>query len=181
MNIPLLIILKDFILFCEEHEIEEPTKKDIHNYVTSNHFNFLNESEPDFDVLSFESAIENLIIDIFKNKLIIANKNKEELKKEKHKFYELIALFKPEASESAQESTTKLLQNDKIKIANVQDWGIKKLAYPCRGYEQGFYIYYELLIEKESAAEIEKEIHKTLESNNDILKILLVPTKSGIQ
>lgn len=29
MNIPLLIILKDFILFCEEHEITEPTKIDI--------------------------------------------------------------------------------------------------------------------------------------------------------
>ena len=30
-----ILMIKDFLLFCEEEEIEKPTKEDIETYVTS--------------------------------------------------------------------------------------------------------------------------------------------------
>ena len=75
MNIPLLIILKDFIIFCDENNITEPTQKDIRNYIASEHFNFLNESPADFDTISFENAVAETLGDVFKNKIKIANTN----------------------------------------------------------------------------------------------------------
>ena len=57
MNISILVILKDFILFCEENNITEPTKKDIRDYVTSMHFDFMDESDADFDLGYFESEV----------------------------------------------------------------------------------------------------------------------------
>lgn len=181
MNIPLLIVLKDFILFCEEHEITEPTKKDIQDYVTSNHFNFLNESEYNFDIVSFENELEKLLVNIFKNKIGIASVNTQEQPKKKHKYYELITLFKPESSKNALEQVEKVLKIEGVNVANMQEWGIKNLAYPCRGYEQGFYLYFELYIDTENEKEIAEEIEKELKENENIIKILIVATKSGIQ
>lgn len=180
MNIPILIILKDFIMFCEENEITEPTKENIQDYITSEHFNFLNEIDKEkYNIETFEKELKQKLENVFFD--IVGVPKRVTTKPKKDQYYELITLLKPEAQENAQEKIKNLLPIDGVKIANAQDWGIKKLAYPVKNYTQGYYIYFELYINKEREKEITEAIEKTLRENDDIIKILLVPTKSGIQ
>ena len=71
MNIPLIIVLKDFILYCDENNIEEPNTKDIEDYVTSCHYDFFDTIEDFYSVKSFENAVTELLTQIFNLKLYI--------------------------------------------------------------------------------------------------------------
>lgn len=181
MNISILVILKDFILFCDEHGITEPTKKDIRDYVASMHFDFMNESEADFDVEYFEKDVEKALENVFKNIVGIPRKEKTERKRMiKH---EMIAIIKPENSENALDTVIDIIKKQSAKITKAETWGEKKLAYPIRKngamYEKGFYIQLYFKVEAvnncmssvyEAIANIEEELNK----NQNIIKHIIV-------
>ena len=104
------------------------------------------------------------------------------MEKKKYVFYELITIAK---SENIIEKICNMLESTKAVIINYTTWGEKMLAYPIKqngiNYEKGYYIQFNIFFELEHAKKSSIEIEKKLLEDSDILKIMLVPTKSGKQ
>ena len=179
MNISILIILKDFILFCDEHGITEPTKKDIRDYIASMHFDFMNETPAeDFDIEYFEKEVEKTLLNTFKNIVGIPRKEKTEHKKMVH--HEMIAILKPKEGENALSlaSIKKLLKKYEAKIETAEAWGEKKLAYPIKKdnvmYNTGFYIQIKFKVNEIEVDETIATIDEELKNTSDVIKFIIV-------
>lgn len=100
------------------------------------------------------------------------------MEKKKYDIYELLVISKPEKQNEIIESTKKLLNNEKIEIADFTIWGEKFLAYPIirngKKYNMGHYVQYYIKIEKDKTNEIVPKIEKMLFYNSDVLKVFIV-------
>ena len=56
-----ILMIKDFLLFCEEEKIEKPTKEDIETYVTSCYYDIVNDDTIE-DKKEFEEKLVNLLV-----------------------------------------------------------------------------------------------------------------------
>jgi small subunit ribosomal protein S6 len=70
---------------------------------------------------------------------------------------------------------TSIIEKSKGKIQNTDTWGIKKLSYPIRHQENGFYILLYFNADKEVLAEIDR-VNKI---NDKILRHFIVKTNEN--
>lgn len=88
--------------------------------------------------------------------------------------YELTILLPEKATpakkKSVSEKIKKIVTGAKGKVAKVDDWGKKDLAYPIGGNTAGNYLIFELELEPGSA----KELDSKLNLEEEILRYLLI-------
>ena len=88
--------------------------------------------------------------------------------------YELVLVFNPILSEKeleeATKNVTKYLAEKKAKIKSTEKWGLKKLAYPIKKVNSGYYYLYE--VEAESTTISPFELF--LKRNVNILRFLTI-------
>lgn len=77
--------------------------------------------------------------------------------------FEYIEILKSDTTEENIEKhiekITKYLKNKDCQNIQFEKLGVKKLAYPIKGYEQGFYILFKAETEKEQFKHIEKYLY----------------------
>ena len=92
------------------------------------------------------------------------------------KNYELVLIFAPALEEGTinEELTkiTSLIEKSKGSIVKTDTWGIKKLAYPIKHQENGFYV----IVYFESGTQVLAEIDRINKINDKILRHLIVKT-----
>lgn len=96
--------------------------------------------------------------------------------------YETIFITLPDLSEedqaALQEKIRSLIATHKGELNNLEDWGIKKLAYEIRKNKNGRYYYLDYL----AAPSLVREIERNFRLNDRVLKYLTVkvqrPTKA---
>lgn len=91
--------------------------------------------------------------------------------------YETIYIARPGSGEkeieSITERTTQTITSKDGSIVTVDNWGIKKLAYPIKKEQQGYYVY----IEYAGLPEAVSEIERLFRIDDKILKYLTVKTQ----
>jgi small subunit ribosomal protein S6 len=94
--------------------------------------------------------------------------------------YEITVVIKPDLEDSARDE---LLETVEKWLSHSEDesgkpisnhWGLRRLAYPLKGYTEGYYVYYEANLNPTSVREIEQNIQYT----DEILRHLLVNKES---
>jgi small subunit ribosomal protein S6 len=93
--------------------------------------------------------------------------------------YEVTIIFQPELTDDDRAQLMERIQGWMAPAegelqADVDEWGMRQLAYPIRDFRQGYYIYMDATLEPSQIAEIERN----LQYNDEILRYLFV-RKSG--
>ena len=83
--------------------------------------------------------------------------------------YDSMILLQPEATEKTKQ---KIINNVKkiAQVEEIEDLGIKKLAYKVKGYEYGAYLFFKIISNKP----INKKIDQYYRTEKDILKFIIV-------
>lgn len=87
--------------------------------------------------------------------------------------YECTFIINPEKEEEAKKIIDEIksdLENNNGKINEVDEWGIKNLAYEIKGYNNGYYT----VINFETDPEKANTFKESMQKNNDILRYILV-------
>ncbi len=88
--------------------------------------------------------------------------------------YELVVIFDPTLEEEALEKElskiTSLIEKEKCIVSNVDKWGIRRLAYPIKKQESGYYV----VIYFEGNKDIILELDRINKINDKILRHLIV-------
>ena len=91
--------------------------------------------------------------------------------------YETIYIARPGSGEkeieTITERTTQIITSKDGSIVTVDNWGIKKLAYPIKKEQQGYYVY----IEYAGLPDAVSEIERLFRIDDKILKYLTVKTQ----
>lgn len=79
--------------------------------------------------------------------------------------YETLLVLDPTLDDEATDSTVAkfedLVKKHKGKIANVDRWGKRRLAYEIRGHNDGFYVVMEFTADAATVAELDRVLHIT--------------------
>jgi small subunit ribosomal protein S6 len=90
------------------------------------------------------------------------------------KSYELMLIFDPSIEESKiteeLSKITSIIEKNKGEILNKDIWGVKRLAYPIKHQENGFYA----LLHFNSDAKVLLELDRVNKINDKILRHLIV-------
>jgi small subunit ribosomal protein S6 len=88
--------------------------------------------------------------------------------------YELVVIIKPSVADdevpATVEKTSQYITERGGSVAEVNQWGRKKLAYPIKDFTEGNYVLTQFSMDPESTTELEAN----LELSEDILRYLLV-------
>jgi small subunit ribosomal protein S6 len=88
--------------------------------------------------------------------------------------YELMVIIKPLLPDNVKMGLeTKIIETLEVgegKVTKTDVWGKKFLAYRIKSYSEGYYIVYEF----ETTSEYIPHIEKSLKSNKDIIRFLLI-------
>jgi small subunit ribosomal protein S6 len=90
--------------------------------------------------------------------------------------YEVTFVLQPELNEADRTALIERIQGwlipegTEIPEPTVNHWGQRQLAYPIRDYTEGYYLYYEIMVDPTRIADIERNI----KFNDDILRHLFV-------
>ena len=88
--------------------------------------------------------------------------------------YEILVVISPDDDEEQLESRvnyiSQLITDRGGTVANIDRWGKRKLAYPIKGFIEGFYLLFDFQIKAESG----KEIDANLNITEDVMRHLLV-------
>jgi len=88
--------------------------------------------------------------------------------------YEMMVIFKPQvAAEEVRkplEVMEALVAQHKGKIEAVDDWGEKALSFVIKGHERGYYVVYQLAMERDQVARFTAKMNL----DKEILRFLLV-------
>ena len=88
--------------------------------------------------------------------------------------YELVVIFDPSLEEEAVDTElskiTSIIEKEKGKISDIDKWGVRKLAYPIKKLESGYYII--IYFNGKNAAII--ELDRVNKINDKILRHLIV-------
>lgn len=90
------------------------------------------------------------------------------------KSYELVVLVHPDLEidvEKAQKKVEKIIAAQKGVIEKFDNWGKRRLAYPIAKNEYAIYFYYELSLEEETLATIDRELNLADEVIRHLLTI----------
>ncbi len=94
--------------------------------------------------------------------------------------YEVTIIIQPQLEESERnqliERVGELLVPDSTEETrpSVNEWGLRRLAYPIRKYTEGFYVLYEGTLDSTRIAEIER----SMQYMEDILRYLVIRKES---
>lgn len=87
--------------------------------------------------------------------------------------YETLFVIKPEIDEEANkaliEKFSGIITNGGGEIVSVDEWGLKKLAYPIEDRTDGYYV----LTTFNAASELPKELERNFRITEDILRYLV--------
>lgn len=87
--------------------------------------------------------------------------------------YECTFIINPEKEEEAKQIIEEIkayFEENKAKIKNIDEWGIKELAYEIGGYNNGFYT----VISFEATPEKVNPFNEFMRKNKNILRHILV-------
>lgn len=88
--------------------------------------------------------------------------------------YETLFILHPEIPEAQVRETLdrvrRLIEGMEGQVAEIQDWGIRELAYPIRKQPRGTYV----LAQYSSRPEVVKELERTLKLADEILRFISV-------
>jgi len=92
------------------------------------------------------------------------------------KNYELMLIFDPSLEEGTineeLSKITSIIEKSKGTIQKTDTWGVKRLAYPIKRQENGFYV----LVNFSSGTEVLTEVDRVNKINDKILRHLIVKT-----
>ncbi|MDA1347733.1 MAG: 30S ribosomal protein S6 [Chloroflexi bacterium] len=92
---------------------------------------------------------------------------------EKLRKYELVVVFTPEATEdeaaAAVERVTGFISDRGGSVTAREDWGVRRLAYPIKKFQEGNYVLLRFGMEAKDA----KELDSTLQAAQDVLRHLV--------
>ncbi|MBM3707229.1 MAG: 30S ribosomal protein S6 [Actinobacteria bacterium] len=95
------------------------------------------------------------------------------------KNYELVLIFDPALEEAAVEEElskiSSVIEKAKGKIQNSDKWGVRKLAYPIKHQENGYYV----ITYFSSSTKVLSEIDRINKINDKILRHLIVRTNEN--
>ena len=87
--------------------------------------------------------------------------------------YEIAVLYHPDLEidlEKATSKVEKIFTDNGGKVANVDNWGKRKLAYPIKKNESAVYVFYTL----ELPAEAVRKIESTMNITDEVIRFLIV-------
>lgn len=87
--------------------------------------------------------------------------------------YEIAVLYHPDLEIDLDKATSKvekIFTDNGGKVANVDNWGKRKLAYPIKRNEAAVYVFYTL----ELPAEAVRKIESTLNITDEVIRFLIV-------
>jgi len=88
--------------------------------------------------------------------------------------YELALVFDPSLDEQGIEDElskiTKIIEEGQSKVDDIDKWGIKKLAYPIKKQENGFYCF----VHFQAEGELLDELDRVNRINDMILRHLII-------
>ncbi len=78
--------------------------------------------------------------------------------------FEAVLLLSPELSNSSRSDSLKefenLLKQNKGKILNKEDWGLRDLSYNIKNFSKSFYNFYQIEIEGQKIESIKKNLNQ---------------------
>ncbi len=86
--------------------------------------------------------------------------------------YEIAILYDPDLEIDLEKATSrveKILTDNGGKVANVDNWGKRKLAYPIKGHETAVYVFYTVDVPGANVAKIES----TLNITDEVIRFLI--------
>ena len=90
--------------------------------------------------------------------------------------YELALIIRPEVEEEGQqaliERLSEMLTSAGGQVTDVESWGRRRLAYPIRKIQEGFYYF----IQGQFSASVLPELERTIKLNEDILRHMVIRT-----
>jgi small subunit ribosomal protein S6 len=90
--------------------------------------------------------------------------------------YEVALIIRPELEEEAQEQIierlSELLTSDGGQVTNVETWGRRRLAYPIRKKNEGYYYF----IQGQFSTSVLPELDRTAKLSEDIIRHMVVRT-----
>jgi small subunit ribosomal protein S6 len=90
--------------------------------------------------------------------------------------YEIALIIRPEVEEEGQtaliERLSEILTSEGGEVKDVESWGRRRLAYPIRKVQEGFYYF----IQGQFSASALPELERTIKLNEDILRHMVIRT-----
>lgn len=87
--------------------------------------------------------------------------------------YETLFVLKTNIEEAARtaliEKFTGIIENDG-EVTNVDEWGVKKLAYEIEKLTEGYYI----LVDFKSSPDLPKELERNFKISDDVLRYVVI-------
>lgn len=116
-------------------------------------------------------SIKNSLIDYFLADMFRPISPKGGIKMNK---YEMLFILSPSISDEEKDAIiakfSNIIEEKGGKVANVDKWGIKKLAYPIKFKTEGFYV----LMNFESTAEASQYVDRLMLITDNVLRCLIV-------
>ncbi|SHF32727.1 SSU ribosomal protein S6P [Caldanaerobius fijiensis DSM 17918] len=87
--------------------------------------------------------------------------------------YEFVYVLKPEVEEEKRNGLLerfKSIIGQKGEVTNVDEWGMRRLAYPIKKFNEGYYVFLEFNGERD----IPSELETTCRVTDEILRYLIV-------
>lgn len=95
------------------------------------------------------------------------------------KNYELVVIFDPSLKEEDIEkqlsNITSLLEKEKCKVSNIDKWGSRKLAYPIKKQENGYYV----IVYFNGDSNVVNELDRINKINDKVLRHLIVKSEES--
>lgn len=90
--------------------------------------------------------------------------------------YETLMVLHPELPEAQIRETIdrakRLIEENGGRVHEMQEWGMRELAYPIRKLHRGYYV----LAEYDSGADVVREFERTLKIADEVLRFVSVAT-----
>jgi small subunit ribosomal protein S6 len=88
--------------------------------------------------------------------------------------YEVALIIRPEVEEEGQQTVidqlSQLLSADGGQVTNVESWGRRRLAYPIRKVQEGYYYF----IQGQFASSALSELDRTLKLSEQVLRHMVI-------
>lgn len=87
--------------------------------------------------------------------------------------YELMFIIDPALEEEARESTVEAVKGiiaAEGEVSNVDEWGMKKLAYPIQKKGEGYYV----VVEFQAEPTLPKELDRRLRISDHVIRHMIV-------
>ena len=90
--------------------------------------------------------------------------------------YEIALIIRPEVEEEGQaaliERLGQLLTSEGGQVADVETWGRRRLAYPIRKVQEGYYYF----IQGQFSPSVLPELERAIKLNEDVLRHMVIRT-----